>query len=104
MTKTIQLQRLVEEYRQAGQPWPASRDMIAGWAVEEKKYYLTAPSLKRLVAKELAQAMSEDYFTDKQGDVCARNILLECARGESKWFFGPTFAPRREKTWRELSI
>lgn len=67
MTKTKQLQRLVEEYRKDWQPWPASRDMIADWAVEKKRYDLTAPSLKRLVAKELAQAMSEEYFTDKQG-------------------------------------
>ena len=67
MTKTKELQRLVKEYRKAAQPWPATRDMIADWAVEDKRYDLTAPSLKRLVAKELAQAMSEEYFTDEQG-------------------------------------
>ena len=67
MTKKRQLQRLVEEYRKAGQPWPATREMIAAWAVKEKRYDLTAPSLTRLVAKELAQAMSEEYFTDEQG-------------------------------------
>ena len=67
MTKTKQLQRLIEEYRRAGETWPATREDIAKWAVREKRYDLTAPSLIRLVAKELAQAMSEEYFTDAQG-------------------------------------
>jgi len=66
-TKTKELQRIVDEYRKAGQSWPASREEIADWAVRERKYQLTAPSLKRLVAKELAQAMSEEYYTDEKG-------------------------------------
>jgi hypothetical protein len=67
ITKTKELQRLVEEYRKAGQRWPATKDEIADWAVEKKRYALTAPVLKRLVAEELAQAMSEEYITDAQG-------------------------------------
>ncbi len=65
--KTKQLQRIVEEYRDAGQRWPPTMAEVADWAVEKKRYDLTSPSLKRLVARELAQAMREEYFTDEQG-------------------------------------
>jgi len=67
ITKTKQLQRMAEEYRNAGQRWPATMEEIADWAVEEKRYDLTAPALKKLVARELAQALRNEFFTDDQG-------------------------------------
>lgn len=67
MTKKKQLQKLKEEYRKSGEAWPATTEDMARWAVTNKRYGLTAPSLIRLVAKELAQALGEEYFTDAQG-------------------------------------
>lgn len=88
VTKTKQLQRLVDEYREAGQNWPATREEIADWAVREKKYKLTSPSLKRLVAKELAQAMSQEYFIDEKGRrVRAKHPFRESRDGKQMVFW-----------------
>ena len=67
ITKNKQLQRIVKEYQKEGHTWPATADDLAEFAVETKRYDLTAPSLKRLIARELAQAMRTEYFIDKQG-------------------------------------
>jgi len=34
-TYSEQLQRLTADYRNAGQPWPATMRQIAAWAIEE---------------------------------------------------------------------
>ena len=67
ITKTKDRQLLIAEYIKSGQPWPATREMIADWAVENKRFDLAKPSLKRLLASELAEAMSEEYFTTEDG-------------------------------------
>ncbi len=64
VTKTQQLQRVVREYQIDGQKWPASTEDIAKWAVETGRYDLTRPTLDRQCARELAQAMRWEYFTD----------------------------------------
>jgi hypothetical protein len=58
---------MVEEYRKEGNRWPATMDEVADWVVGERRYDLTAPRLKKLVARELAQAMREEYITDEKG-------------------------------------
>ncbi len=67
LTKKQQLQRIVEEYRREGNQWPAAMADVADWAVRTKRYDLTAPRPKKLVARELAQAMREEYITDEKG-------------------------------------
>ena len=62
-----QLQRIVKEYRQSGQEWPASSADIARWALRNKKYDLRTPTIERVVRRELAQAMREEYITDSKG-------------------------------------
>ena len=66
-TKTQQLQRIVREYQKENQKWPASSAEMAKWAVETGRYDLTGPTLERHCARELAQAMREEYFTDSSG-------------------------------------
>lgn len=66
-TKRQQLQRIVREYEKAGQKWPATTAEMAQWAVNTGRYDLTAPTLERHCARELAQAMREEYFTDSHG-------------------------------------
>ena len=62
-----QLQRIVKEYRQSGQEWPASAADIAHWALRNKKYDLRTPTVERVIRRELAQAMREEYITDSKG-------------------------------------
>jgi hypothetical protein len=62
-----QLQRIVKEYRQSGQQWPASSADIAHWALKNKKYDLRTPTIERVVRRELAEAMREEYITDSKG-------------------------------------
>ena len=65
--KAHQLQKLVNEYRKTGQEWPASTTEIAKWAINNEKYNLTGPVLEKHCARELAQAMREEFFTDSYG-------------------------------------
>lgn len=62
-----QLQKIVKEYRQSGQEWPASSADIARWDLKNKKYDLRTPTIERIVRRELAQAMREEYITDSKG-------------------------------------
>ena len=66
-TKTQQLQRIVTEYRRDGRQWPATTKEIAKWAVTTGRYDLTGPTLERQCARELAQAMGLEYFSDSHG-------------------------------------
>jgi len=67
ITKTKQLQNIVKDYRKAGGKWPANSNEIAKCAVRNDKYDLTGPTVERHCARELSQAMGEEYFVDKQG-------------------------------------
>jgi len=62
-----QLQRIIREYRQSNQKWPASTAGIARWAISNSKYDLRAPTIERVIRRELAQAMREEYITDPKG-------------------------------------
>ena len=62
-----QLLRIVDEYRKEKQPWPASATELARWALANGRYDLRAPAIERICARDLAQAMREEYITDKKG-------------------------------------
>jgi hypothetical protein len=62
-----QLQRIIREYQQSDQKWPASTSDIARWAIRNNKYDLRAPTIERVIRRELAQAMREEYITDPKG-------------------------------------
>ena len=64
---TKQLQTIVKEYQRSGQEWPASTADIAEWAVRNNKYDLRTPTIERVVRRELAKAMREEYITDQKG-------------------------------------
>lgn len=65
--KARQLQRIVKEYQQDAQPWPASAREIAEWAVTTGRYDLGRPTIVKHCARDLAQAMRQEYFTDVKG-------------------------------------
>lgn len=64
---TEQMQRIVTDYRAAGQPWPASRQEIAEWAVSQSRYQLTRGMAVAQCAEQIARAMRLEYVTDHKG-------------------------------------
>ena len=62
-----QLQRIVNEYRNAGEEWPATSRQIGAWAVREKRWQPHPASLVSQCAEALANAMREEFITDAQG-------------------------------------
>ncbi len=61
------LQRIVEEYRNSGEPWPAPSKAVARWAIRTGRWAKHAASLVDICARELSHAMREEYHTDPQG-------------------------------------
>jgi hypothetical protein len=66
-TKAEWLQEIVNDYIDEGQSWPADRRTIAAWAVANKRYEATRPSIVDQCAKELAEAMRLEMEVDPQG-------------------------------------
>jgi hypothetical protein len=61
------LQRIVRDYRENGQPWPATAKQIAGWAISNGSWKPQRSELLNQCAEHIARAMREEYFTDPQG-------------------------------------
>jgi len=66
-TRTKQLQTLVNEYIEAGQPWPASTHDMASWAVRNKRWHPEPSAVVDQCADQLARAMREEQFVDLHG-------------------------------------
>jgi hypothetical protein len=62
-----QLLKIVEDYRTAGMPWPATREQIAEWAVAKERYQLTRGMAVRQCAEKLGRAMGLEHVRDKRG-------------------------------------
>lgn len=67
VTYSEALQGIVEEYQQAGQKWPATSREIARWAYRNKRWEPQEQGIIAQLARELARAMREEYYTDPQG-------------------------------------
>lgn len=82
------LQQIVQQYRDAGQPWPADKRSIAGWAYSEGLWKPTKKSAIDELAKDLGRAMRDEYMTDPQGRKIrrkhARRVEVELPEGEIK--------------------
>jgi two-component SAPR family response regulator len=64
------LQRRLEaihQFREAHHNTPASSLQIAEWAIEHKILVPQRVDFRKQLARELAQTMREEYFTDPQG-------------------------------------
>lgn len=62
-----QLQMIVADYQKSKQPWPARAADIARWAINNRKFDLRTPTLEKICAREISQAMREEYITDSKG-------------------------------------
>lgn len=80
-----QLQLIIKAYQNDGQPWPAAAADIAQWAIQEGKYDLPRLLVEKICARELAQAMREEYITDSKGRrVRAKHPAKITGGGEQK--------------------
>jgi hypothetical protein len=66
-TYTKQMQRIVDDYRLSGEPWPTSAKSIADWAIRTGRWEMPASAMQRRCAEDIASAMREEYTTDKKG-------------------------------------
>jgi hypothetical protein len=66
-TYSKQMQRIVEEYRAAGEEWPTTARRIADWAILTGRWVMPAAAIRRRCADDLAAAMREEYYTDQKG-------------------------------------
>ena len=62
-----QLLDIVEDYRAAGNPWPASKIEIGEWAVANERYQLTRGLAVNQAAERIGRAMGLDHVRDKNG-------------------------------------
>ena len=67
MTYREQLQKIAEDYRAAGMPWPARSNEIAAWAIDNNLWQAHRSTLISRCAEEISDALREEYYTDPQG-------------------------------------
>jgi hypothetical protein len=63
----MQIQRIVDQYLEAGQAWPATTRQIAAWAIGRGLWKPEPSKVVDQFAREIAEAMREEYITDPQG-------------------------------------
>lgn len=62
-----QLLKIVEDYRAAEQPWPASAEQMAEWAVSNERYELTRGMAISQCKERLARVMRLEHVRDSKG-------------------------------------
>ncbi|MGH7514150.1 MAG: hypothetical protein ACREOQ_14645 [Gemmatimonadales bacterium] len=67
MSRPKELQDLVEAYREAGQPWPASSETMAEWAIRNRRWQPSPQATMGLLASQISEALREEYWTDPKG-------------------------------------
>ena len=60
-------QDIVRQFRESHGNMPASTLQMADWAIAQQIHVPGHVDYRRLLARELAQTMREEYFTDPQG-------------------------------------
>lgn len=88
LTYYEQVQDVVAQYREAGQPWPTDKRTIAAWAYEQGLMKPTRKSVIDQLANEIGRAMRNEYMTDPQGRTIrrkhARRVEVQTETGELK--------------------
>ena len=64
-TLTKQLQKLVNDYKKGGQPWPASATEMAKWAITNHRWFPQPAALITQCADQLSRAMREEQIVDR---------------------------------------
>ena len=58
---------LVEEYRAAGEPWPATGRSMARWMIRTGRWKSGDEAMVSVCARDISRALREEYYTDPQG-------------------------------------
>ena len=66
-TKTEQLQKIINAYRDSGEKWPATSKEMAAWAIGARLWYPHPSAIETQCAEEISRAMRDEYVTDAQG-------------------------------------
>jgi hypothetical protein len=61
------MQGLVEEYRAAGNDWPAASITIARWAIRHGKWTRHGTTLAKICARDISKALRDEMYLDPQG-------------------------------------
>jgi len=61
------MQALVKEYRQSGEPWPATRKVMARWMIRNGKWKGGEDAMLNICARDISRALREEFHTDPQG-------------------------------------
>jgi hypothetical protein len=67
MSYSEQLQRIVKQYEEAGNPLPATAHEMAIWAIEQRLWEPQRSTVVDRCAEELARAKREEHKTDTHG-------------------------------------
>ncbi|HZQ12682.1 MAG TPA: hypothetical protein VFB31_07725 [Pseudolabrys sp.] len=62
-----QLVKIVEDYRAAKQPWPASAEQLAEWAVAQERFQITRGMAVSQCKERITRAMRLRHIRDKKG-------------------------------------
>ena len=89
--------RIVEEYREAGGPWPARKTEMAEWAIGHELWDIPREGKLRVLADDLAKAMRQEYITDADGHRVRVKHPVEMVRyGEQGMFWGDLRTENRD--------
>ena len=61
------LREIVDDYREAAEPWPATARQIAAWAYNTGRWQPKAGNVIKQCAEDISRALREEYYTDPQG-------------------------------------
>jgi hypothetical protein len=64
---TKQMQRIVRQYIDAGQRWPATTREMARWAIANRLWEPQPSTIVDQCADHLSRALAEEYIDDPQG-------------------------------------
>jgi hypothetical protein len=62
-----QLVNIVEDYRRAGQSWPATAEQLAEWAVAQERFQITRGMAVSQCKEKIARAMRLEHVRDRKG-------------------------------------
>jgi hypothetical protein len=81
-------EQIVEDYREAGGPWPFKKGEVAEWALAHSRWKPSPADIRRMCADSLADAMREASFTDETGREIRRMVPAKTTRaGEQGTFW-----------------
>ena len=103
-TYTERLQGIANEYKTSGEPWPATTQQIAAWAIQSKKWAPQRATLIERCASELGRAMGEEYFRDPQRRWVRAKLPARVKEdGKQRWLWDDPRTSTREHMARSAA-